>query len=167
MNDEPARVVFDCNVFLQGAANRNSPARQALRLFFAGRITLFVNAAVLRELRDVLYRPTLRRKLPGLSDRLVDALLQKIESRAVLLANVPKEFHYERDPKDERYINLAIVANAIFLVSKDTDLLALTQVSTEDALRFRNRYPFLRVLTPAEFATEMEQRNVRVEAADE
>jgi len=34
MADEIPRVVFDCNVFLQGAANRNSPARQALRLFF-------------------------------------------------------------------------------------------------------------------------------------
>ncbi len=37
------RVVFDCNVFVHGIANRNSPARKALRLFFDGAILLFVS----------------------------------------------------------------------------------------------------------------------------
>jgi len=37
------RVVFDCNLFVQGIANRNSPARKALRLFFSGDISLFVS----------------------------------------------------------------------------------------------------------------------------
>jgi predicted nucleic acid-binding protein len=51
---EPARVVSDCNLFVQGIANRNSPARKALRLFFDGRISLFVREPIIRELRDVL-----------------------------------------------------------------------------------------------------------------
>jgi ectoine hydroxylase-related dioxygenase (phytanoyl-CoA dioxygenase family) len=34
------RVVFDCNLFVQGIANRNSPARKALRLFCNGDIAL-------------------------------------------------------------------------------------------------------------------------------
>jgi len=37
------RVVFDCNLLVQGIANRNSPARKALRLFFNGDISLFVS----------------------------------------------------------------------------------------------------------------------------
>jgi len=50
------RVVFDCNLFVQGIANRNSPARKALRLFFNGDISLFVSEPIIREVRDVLNR---------------------------------------------------------------------------------------------------------------
>jgi predicted nucleic acid-binding protein len=59
------RVVFDCNLFVQGIANRNSPAHKALRLFFNGDISLFVSEPIIREVRDVLNRAELRRKLPA------------------------------------------------------------------------------------------------------
>jgi len=39
MPEQIPRVVFDCNVI----ANRNSPARKALRLFFDGAVSLFVS----------------------------------------------------------------------------------------------------------------------------
>ena len=150
------RVVFDCNLFVQGIANRNSPARKALRLFFNGDISLFVSEPIIREVRDVLYRPKLRRKLPSINDRIVNAFLTKLEARAILLANVPEEFHYERDPDDEMYINLAIVSNATYLVSRDKDLLDLMTTSTDMARQFRSRYPFLRIMTVAAFITALE-----------
>lgn len=162
MSDETPRVVFDCNVFVQAAANRNSPARQALRLFFDGRISLFVSEAVLRELGDVLNRPAIRQKLSGLTDRLVNALLQKVGSRAILIRNVPEEFHYERDPKDEAYVNLAIVTNATFLVSKDNDLLDLMTSASEQALRFRVRYPFMRIMNAVDFVREMRRQGIGI-----
>ena len=65
------RVVFDCNLFVQGIANRNSPARKALRLFFNGDISLFVSEPIIREVREILNRAELRRKLPGINDRIV------------------------------------------------------------------------------------------------
>ncbi|HEY2963017.1 MAG TPA: putative toxin-antitoxin system toxin component, PIN family [Pyrinomonadaceae bacterium] len=92
------RVVFDCNLFVQGIANRNSPARKALRLFFNGDISLFVSEPIIREVRDVLNRAEVRRQLPGINDRIVNAFLTKLEAKAILIANVPEEFHYERDP---------------------------------------------------------------------
>jgi len=103
------RVVFDCNLFVQGIANRNSPARKALWLFFNGDISLFVSEPIIREVRDVLNRTEIRRQLPGINDRIVNAFLTKLEAKAILLSNIPEEFHYERDPDDEIYINLAIV----------------------------------------------------------
>src|SRR2546425_13139335 len=109
MAEQTARVVFDCNVFVQGTANRNSPARKALRLFFDGPISLFVSEPILREVRDVLSREEIRRQLPGINDRIVKAFLTKLEAKAILITNVPEEVHYERDPDDEIYINLAIV----------------------------------------------------------
>jgi putative PIN family toxin of toxin-antitoxin system len=150
------RVVFDCNLFVQGIANRNSPARKALRLFFNGDISLFVSEPIIREVRDVLNRAELRRKLPGINDRIVDAFLTKLEAKAILIANVPEEFRYERDPDDEMYINLAIVSSSAYLVSRDKDLLDLITTSTEIARQFRSRYPFLRIMTAADFITAIE-----------
>lgn len=42
MFEQNPRVVFDCNVFVQGIANRMSPARKALRLFFDGAVSLLL-----------------------------------------------------------------------------------------------------------------------------
>jgi uncharacterized protein len=151
MPEESPRVVFDCNIFLQGIANRDSSARQALRLFFDGSITLYVSEAVLAEIKDVLSRPGIRQKFPRLSTRLVEALLQKIEREAILIKNVPEEYHFERDPKDECYINLAIVTNAIYLVSRDNDLLDLMRTETAEARTFRTRYPMLTILDAPSF----------------
>ena len=61
----------------------------------------------------------------------------------ILTVNVPGEFHYERDPDDEMYINLAIVSNP-YVVSRNKDLLDLMTTSTDIAEQFRSRYPFLR-----------------------
>ena len=156
MPDLTPRVVFDCNLFVQGIANRNSPARKALRLFFNGDISLFVSEPIIREVREVLNRAELLRKLPGINDRIVNAFLTKLEAKALLLANVPHEFHYERDPDDEMYINFAIVSNAAYLVTRVKDLLDLMTTSTDIARQFRSRYPFLRLMTAADFTTAIE-----------
>ena len=54
------------------------------------------------------------------------------------------------------YINLAIVSNATYLVSRDKDLLDLMTTSTDIAGHFRSRYPFLRIMTAAGFITAIE-----------
>jgi putative PIN family toxin of toxin-antitoxin system len=156
MPEQTPRVVFDCNVFVQGIANRNSPARKALRLFFDGAISLFVSEAILREVRNVLSRPEVRRQLPGINDRTVNAFFTKLEAKAILITNVAEEYRYERDSDDEMYINLAIVANASYLVSRDQDFLDLMTSSTDVARQFRSRYPFLRIMKAADFIAEME-----------
>src|ERR1044072_8603073 len=93
------RVVFDCNLFVQGIANRNSPARKALRLFFNGDISLFVSEPIIGEVRDVLNRAEIRRQLPGINDRIVNAFLTKLEAKAILIVNVPEEFHYRSEER--------------------------------------------------------------------
>ena len=77
--------------------------------------------------------------------------------QAILIKNVPEEFHYQRDPKDEAYVNLAIVTDATFLVSKDDDLLDLMTSNAEESRRFRSRYPFLRILNAADFIRTVER----------
>lgn len=129
-----------------------------MRLFFDGEISLFVSEEILREVRDVLRREELRRKLPAIKDRLVNALLLKLEGRAILTTNVPEEYQYDRDPDDEKYLNLAVVSNASYLVSKDDDLLDLISTDTDVARRFRTRYPFLQILTASDFVAKMKSQ---------
>jgi predicted nucleic acid-binding protein len=54
------------------------------------------------------------------------------------------------------YINLAIIVNATYLVSRDQDLLDLMTTSTDIARQFRSRYPFLRIMNAADFITTIE-----------
>lgn len=56
------KVVFDCNVFLQGVIKEKGPAVDCLELFERGEIELFISDEVLKEVRDVLSRPMLQKK---------------------------------------------------------------------------------------------------------
>jgi hypothetical protein len=57
------------------------------------------------------------------------------------------------------YINLAIVVNATYLVTRDQDLLDLMSAPTDIARQFRSRYPFLRVMKAADFITTLDRPN--------
>ena len=51
------------------------------------------------------------------------------------------------------YINLGIVSDAAYLVSRDNYLLDLMTTSTDIAPQFRSRYPFLRI--PVQFRLDV------------
>jgi putative PIN family toxin of toxin-antitoxin system len=140
------RVVFDCMVFLQGAGRPAGPARACFRLAEEDRVTLLVSPEILAEVRDVLTRPKTQRKFPLLSAEWAETFVRNIESKAVLIADVPQAFTLERDRKDEPYLNLALAAKAHYLVSRDLDLLDL--MADEG---FRQRYPDLTILDPPAF----------------
>jgi putative PIN family toxin of toxin-antitoxin system len=140
------RVVFDCMVFLQGAGRPEGPARACFRLVDEDRVALFLSHDILTEVRDVLTRPKTLRRFPLLSTEWVETFVQNAASKAVVLAEVPVAFSLARDPKDERYVNLAIAARAQYLISRDRDLLDLM-----DEENFRQRFPGLTILDPAAF----------------
>jgi predicted nucleic acid-binding protein len=74
---------------------------------------------------------------------------------SIPISNVPEEFHYERDPEDEPYINLALVTDARYLVSLDRDLLDLMDTTSEEGRDFQRRYPMLRVVKPIALLAEI------------
>jgi len=89
----------------------------------------------------------------------VEAFIARLAMAAVQFLNVPAEFHYERDPKDTPYITLALVAQAEYVVTRDTDLLDLMHETTEQGRAFRFRYPFLTILDPVAFLRAMRSRS--------
>lgn len=122
---EKPGAVFDCMLYLQAVASDVGPAAACFRLLESGIFALFISHEVLAEVRDVLGRPRIRARNPRLTDERVEAFLEQVRKYAALVHEVPTPFSYERDPKDEKYVNLALAAAAPYLVSRDQDLLGL------------------------------------------
>src|ERR1051325_9865408 len=142
------RVVFDCNVFLQALLNPTGIAAKCKKLVENHVIVLFVSVDILREVSEVLQRPRFPMLLPHLTPERITAFLEDIKDKAIPLINVPEEYRFDRDPKDEPYLNLAIIANAKYLVSYDKDLLDLMNSTTELGREFQRRYPMLKIVEP-------------------
>jgi putative PIN family toxin of toxin-antitoxin system len=102
-----------------------------------------VSSAVLAEVRDVLGRPNIRAKNPAITDVTVDDFFRRIEQIAQKIDDVPASYALPRDPDDEPYVNLALAANANYLVTWDKDMLDLMQDEN-----FRQHYPQLVILNP-------------------
>jgi putative PIN family toxin of toxin-antitoxin system len=140
------RAVFDCMIYFQAAARKEGPSAACLQLVRDGQLELYISSPIVSEVKDVLARPKLRQKFSDLTPENVAVFLQDVENKTILLAEVPPVFHLERDPKDDKYVNLAVAAGANYLVSRDKDLLDLMKDPD-----FRARYPDLTILDAAAF----------------
>ena len=112
----------------------------------AGAVQLHVTSAILAEVRDVLMRPKIQAKFPHLTPERVVVFLQKVASIAALVSDVSSAGFEIRDPDDLPYVDLAVAANAEFIISRDNDLLDLMKDSA-----FVERFPNLRIVDPATF----------------
>ncbi len=148
-------TVFDCGVFLQGLISKAGPAVLCLELIEQNEIRLVMSQEVLAEIKDVLSRPRLRELYPNLTDEKVEFLIDLILEKAEFVRDVPQHFSYSRDPNDEPYLNLAIETEAVFLVSRDNDLLDLMTDFTDEAKDFRRRYRRIKIVNPVEFLDEI------------
>lgn len=158
MTGEILKAVFDCGVFLQGLISKSGPAVACLKLVEQEQIKLVISEDTLAEIKDVLFRPRLRERNPDLTDEKIELLIEMLLEKGEFIKNVPRHFNYSRDPNDEPYINLAIESNAVFLVSRDNDLLDLMTGYTGECKDFRRRFCGIRIINPIEFFTIVENR---------
>jgi putative PIN family toxin of toxin-antitoxin system len=154
MTKEKPRAVFDAMVYLQAMVNDQGPAFACKRLVDEGKVILVVSPTILEEAKEVGNRPSLQRKFKNLTSENVTAFLQDLRAKAVEITEVPQVFRYPRDPDDEPYINLAIAADARYLVSRDKDLLDLMADKV-----FRRRFPHLVILDPVALLRELADQN--------
>ena len=128
------RLALDTNVSVSAALFPNSPPGQVLDYALRQRV-LLASAATLSELNAVLRRPRFDRYL--LEDERLD-FLSSLEQTAELVV-ITHRITACRDPKDDKFLELAVSGNASHIISGDRDLLALHP--------FRN----ISILTPAAF----------------
>ncbi len=88
-------------------------------IFIIGKLAISKNTFL--EFSEVLYRPKFDKYL---TDTRRKSVLGRIEQDAVLF-NPDIKIHDCRDPKDNKFLELALISNASCIVSGDQDLLIL------------------------------------------
>lgn len=117
------RFVFDTNVLVSAFLLRQSTARRSLDLAMS--IGQLVHSdETLFELKAVLERSKFDRYL-SLSDRIT--LFQAFEKMST---SQPVSLHIAlcRDPKDDKFLSLALAAQATCIITGDEDLLVLAGI---------------------------------------
>jgi uncharacterized protein len=136
MISEP-RAVFDTNVTVSAALLSSSVSRQALdRARASGR--LLISNATFEELYDVLSRPRFDKYVA--EEERIEFLTALIEAAEVI--GVTEIIKQCRDPKDDKFLELAVNGQANVIVSGDKDLLVL------------NPFRGIPILTPRDFLAE-------------
>jgi putative PIN family toxin of toxin-antitoxin system len=128
------RVVIDTNVYVSRLLREQSTPGKAVKKAWSEGVTL-VSAATLEELRAVLMRPKLA---PYIQPGKRDPFLAHVLALAEFISN-PPAIRACRDPRDDKFLEVAVAGRAEMIVTGDADLLAL--------------HPFqgIEILTPAEF----------------
>lgn len=150
----PERAVFDCNVLLQALLSASGPAGKLVQLAKEQKLSIFVSAYAIDELRDVATRPKIQTKF-RLTVEMIEQFCRDLLAHSTLIDVVPHVFDFPRDPDDAHYIDLAVAVSAKLIVSRDHDLLSLRDTTTPEGKEFVNQYPWLEILTPPEALTRI------------
>jgi putative PIN family toxin of toxin-antitoxin system len=121
-----------------------------------GAVHLCLSPDVLAEIDDVLHRPEILRRFPLINSKSSQTLLRTARNKSILLASVPKVFPLPRDPDDEPYTDLAVAADAKYLVTgNDRHLTYLMRQDTPEGIDFCRRFPNLEIVDPPTFLAEI------------
>jgi putative PIN family toxin of toxin-antitoxin system len=116
------RAVLDTAVFVRALIN---PKGIWGRLLFehSDKYVIVVSPAIVREVLEVLHRPELRERFPGMAKLpRLDRVLTKIDEGEVVQ---PQTRVVEcSDPSDEKFFECAVAGKAAYVVSEDEDVLA-------------------------------------------
>jgi putative PIN family toxin of toxin-antitoxin system len=128
------RFVFDTNTIISGLLVPDSKPRQAFdKAQYQG--SILISISILTELNEVLSRKKFDKYLPEEKrKRFLAALTKDAE-----LIEITEEIAECRDPKDNKFLELAVCGNADCIISGDKDLLEL------------NPFREIAVLKPDEF----------------
>lgn len=151
------RVVFDCMILLQALARPQGPAGKCVEAAEVGRVEMLLSNAALYEIESVVSRIEIRSTLILKTDGEVAEFLTRLLGMSKQVYDVPHRFHLPRDPKDEKYMNLAIAADAAFVVSRDSHLLDLMTATDAPATLFRAAFPTIEILRPEPFLARLPQ----------
>ena len=135
------RLVVDTGVLVSALIRRQGTTEEVLRALRDGRFIIIYSTPILVEIIDVLGRAAFRTKYHIESED-ITALVNLVRLRGELV--VPKvQVTKCRDPKDNKFLEAALAAQADVLVSGDEDLLVLTS------------FKDIPILRPAEFLARL------------
>jgi len=110
-----------------------------------------ISGAVLSEYRTVMGDPDVLARYPELSPTKVETVLTRLTYVGDVIRHKRVRFTFPRDPKDAKFIELAIAGGATAIVTCDRDFLDLPTGRDEASKRFRQRLPMIQVVRPEAF----------------
>ncbi len=138
------RVVLDTNILVRALIMPHGSVGPVILHFRQGQYTLLYAWPLLEELMDVLNRPRIRVKY-NLSEQDIHTVVSLILLRGVAVTII-EPIRACRDPKDDKFLEVAVAGEADVIVSGDEDLLVL------------NPFRGIPILPPAEFLKMLETR---------
>lgn len=136
------RYVFDTNVMVSALLFDQSKPAQAFNAAL-DRGSILLSHSVLKELTEVLGREKLRPYLvPEEREQFIIALLKES-----LFIDINETIQVCRDPKDDKFLELAVNGRADCIITGDKDLLTL------------NPFRKIPIIKPDEFLTSITSHN--------
>ncbi len=110
------KVIIDTNVLISAILKNKDPEKIILHIIQSKNMRWLASQQILKEYSDVLKRPKFNLP-PDLVKRwelLFEEEIEKIKVPNHLIS-------FDRDPKDSKFLNCALLSNAHFLVTGDHD----------------------------------------------
>lgn len=131
------RAVIDTSVLISGLIRPGGTTGSVLKALRDGLFTILYSSDTIIEVVEVLGRDKFRLKYHVQPDDITALVnLIRLRGEAVYISQRVTEC---RDPKDDKFLDVALSGDADYLVSGDLDLLSM------------NPYRSVPVVTPAEF----------------
>lgn len=130
------RIVVDTNVLISGVFFGGFP-RKILKASVEGRIRACASMEILNEYQEII-REMVQRKQGNIDVSILNPLIRSME-----IIEPVSRVEICRDPDDDKFINCARDAQAMYIVSGDKDLLVIQQfenISIVTAKEFCERY---------------------------
>ncbi len=130
------KILVDTNILISGLFFQGLPKILLHEIDFE-KFEVCVNEEIISEYKEQIYKKILNSKYTlneGLFEKFFERL-KKFEKRS--------DLKICRDPKDDKFLNCAIDAKAIYIVSGDKDLLTIGQyegIEIVTAREFYNKY---------------------------
>ena len=127
------RILIDTNIIISGLFFHGLP-KQLLAEFDYEKFSVCVNKSIVAE-----YTEQVDKKISNTKYRLDKDLREKFFKNLHSFKSV-SDLKICRDPKDDKFINCAIDAKAVYIVSGDNDLLTLKNVADIEIVTAREFY---------------------------
>ena len=118
------RVVLNSNVILSGLMSPKGTTGQIIQAWKDNRLTLLICEAQLEEIKRVLAYPKIQKRLNWSAEK-INLFVKLLAYRSEYVEISGVKAHVPQDADDEMLLATLIAAKADYLVSGDSDLLAL------------------------------------------
>lgn len=147
--------MLDTNVLLAGLVSEFSASQKIVDALQARVAIPLLSRSVVAEYRSVLLHPEILARFPVLTQRRVAMALHRLAYVGDAYHSIRTRFTFPRDPRDAKFIELAITGHATHLVTLDPDLLSLPTERSDTGKRFRHRLSRMKVSKPGAMLNEM------------